>query len=87
MAGSGKKNQAGDQHGTSEDMLFILLLNALALPFNSASLGPSWLISSCLALQLLLFIYMGDVQSPLGIPFLFWSHQRAAVLQQTALAG
>lgn len=68
-------------------MLFILLLNALALPFNSASLGLSWLISSCLALQLLLFIYVGNVQSPLGIPFLFWSLQRAAESQQTALAG
>lgn len=54
-----------------EDVLFILLLNALALPFNSASLGLSWLISFCLAVQLLLFIYMGNVQSPLGIPFLF----------------
>lgn len=54
-----------------EDVPFVLLLNALALPFNSASLGPSWLVSFCLAVQLLLFIYTGDVQSPWGIPFLF----------------
>lgn len=85
VVGRSKKNQAGDWHGTSEEVLLILLLNALALPFNSASLGLSWLISSCLALQLLLFIYMGHVQSPLGIPFLFWALQRAAVPQQTAL--
>lgn len=28
---------------------------------------------------------MADVQSPLGIPFLFWALQRAAVPKQTAL--
>lgn len=52
-----------------EDMPFILLLNVLALPFNSASRGLSWLVSFCLAVQLLLFIYMVNAQSPLRIPF------------------
>lgn len=52
------------------DMPFVLLLNVLALPLNSASRGLSWLVSFCLAVQLLLFIYMANVQSPLRIPFL-----------------
>lgn len=71
LMGRSKKSKAGDECGMYEDMLFALLLSALALPFNSASLGLSWLVSFCLAVQLLLFIYMGDVQSPWGIPFLF----------------
>lgn len=71
LVGKSKKRKAGHWCGMYEDVPFVLLPNALALPFNSGSLGFSWLISFCLAGQLLLFIYMDDVQSPLGIPFLF----------------
>lgn len=68
--GKKEEKKAASWCGMHEDVPLILLPNALALPFNSASWGLSWLIAFCFAVHLLLFIYMANVQSPLRIPVL-----------------